>query len=506
MGAEVIQKIFDIKIEYGDVAQKLIELTKRNIELSETEKKLKKEFKEHKDAEQYAKALAPITQEKKKNTEAINKYTQAMQNEIKTTKSDIENMDKLFATSEKLYDNWTKMSRKERSTPKGQAITNELLEVQKQYNEVGKRVLNQSFDSATNSLNGMKTKIQEMTAEYRAMSKEMRQSPIGKELAAEIANTTKAYNAEIDVLKKATKGIRENTDSVNGLRVKLQALYSQYDALDKKTREGAGSKQLRKEIEQVRKEIEKAEQATGRYNRNVGNYMSALKGLGSRMMNMFVGVTTVAQLFVKIGDAMMYGVTAATEYNRELSKLAAIMQTTVQQNKELNAQSKLLGSTTRYTATQVAQLQVELAKLGYKKSQIINMAESVLYLAQSTGSELADAASLAGAALRIFGDDSSQAAKYVDQMAVSTANSALSFDYIRTALPIVGGAAQAFGFTLKDTLSLIGRLADTGMDASMAATATRNMLLKLADANGELARQIGKPVKSLPELVEALRI
>ena len=39
----------------------------------------------------------------------------------------------------------------------------------------------------------------------------------------------------------------------------------------------------------------------------------------------------------------------------------------------------------------------------------------------------------------------------------------------------------------------------------MAATATRNVFLNLADSNGKLAKALGKPVKTLPELVEGLK-
>ncbi|KAA4952160.1 phage tail tape measure protein, partial [Bacteroides fragilis] len=71
--------------------------------------------------------------------------------------------------------------------------------------------------------------------------------------------------------------------------------------------------------------------------------------------------------------------------------------------------------------------------------------------------------------------------------------------------PIVGPVAKSFNFTIEDTLALLGKLADAGFDASMAATATRNILLNLADGSGKLAQALGKPVKNLPELVDGLK-
>lgn len=125
--------------------------------------------------------------------------------------------------------------------------------------------------------------------------------------------------------------------------------------------------------------------------------------------------------------------------------------------------------------------------------------------AQATGSDLPEAAALAGAALRMFGAETSETERYVSAMAVATTKSALSFSYLQTAMPIVGPVAKAFNFQIEDTLALLGKLADAGFDASMSATATRNILLNLADGSGELAKALGGPVNTLPELVAGLK-
>lgn len=105
----------------------------------------------------------------------------------------------------------------------------------------------------------------------------------------------------------------------------------------------------------------------------------------------------------------------------------------------------------------------------------------------------------------MFNADTKETERYVSAMAVATSKSALSFSYLATALPIVGPVAKAFNFTIEDTLALVGKLADAGFDASMSATATRNILLNLADTNGVLAKSLGGPVKTLPELVIGLQ-
>ena len=164
-----------------------------------------------------------------------------------------------------------------------------------------------------------------------------------------------------------------------------------------------------------------------------------------------------------------------------------------------------MGATTKYTASEATELQIELAKLGFTRKEILDATESVLRFAQATGAELGEAASLTGAALRMFNADTRETERYVSAMAVATTKSALSFSYLATALPIVGPVAKAFNFSIEDTLALVGKLADAGFDASMSATATRNILLNLADTNGVLAKSLGGPVRTLPELVAGLQ-
>ena len=226
-----------------------------------------------------------------------------------------------------------------------------------------------------------------------------------------------------------------------------------------------------------------------------------LKGIAAGYIGAQAVVTGVVALFTKLRE----GVGDIVKFEYANSRLAAILGTTSNKIKELTSDAQRLGATTKYTASEATELQIELAKLGFTRKEILESTEAVLKFAQATGAELSDAAALSGAALRMFNADTKETERYVSAMAVATSKSALSFSYLATALPIVGPVAKAFNFTIEDTLALVGKLADAGFDASMTATATRNILLNLADTNGVLAKSLGGPVKTLPELVIGLQ-
>lgn len=206
-----------------------------------------------------------------------------------------------------------------------------------------------------------------------------------------------------------------------------------------------------------------------------------------------------------IWTELKQGIKTAMEFEATNSKLAAILGTTSDKIKELKLSARELGATTKYTASEATNLQLELAKLGFSVVEIQQSTKYILQFAQATGAGLSEAAALAGAALRMFNAGTTETERYVSAMAVATTKSALSFSYLQTAMPIAGSVAKTFGFEIEDVLALLGKLADAGVDASSAATATRNILLNLANGGGKLSKTLGGNVKTLDDFVKGLK-
>lgn len=226
-------------------------------------------------------------------------------------------------------------------------------------------------------------------------------------------------------------------------------------------------------------------------------------GVGN-MVKGFVGAQAVLTGIRKFLGLLQEGVRAITDFEEANSNLQAVLRTTKEGIKDLEFDARRLGATTRYTASEVTALQIELAKLGFSREEILDSTEAVLKFAQATKSGLAESAKLAGASLRAFGADTKEVDRYVSAMAVGTTKSALSFSFLETAMSTVAPVANAFKFSIEDTVALLGSLADAGFDASSSATATRNILLNLADSNGKLAKSLGGSANTLPELVAGL--
>lgn len=253
-------------------------------------------------------------------------------------------------------------------------------------------------------------------------------------------------------------------------------------------------KKLNAEVQQTKARLKELTSQSGQTKGALEKLSSVKAGALAAFAAIAGAVRGVARAFHKIVDFEQANVNLSTIIGKNVKDIEALTYSAME-----------LGRTTEYTASQVTLLQTELAKLGFKEGAIMQMQESVLHFATAIGTTLPEAAAMAGATLRMFGLDAKDTADTLGVLVQGANNSALSFSYYQTAMATVGPVAKTFGFSLRDTVALLGTLANAGFDASSAATATRNILLNLADSSGKLAVALGKPVSTFPELMSGLR-
>lgn len=292
-------------------------------------------------------------------------------------------------------------------------------------------------------------------------------------------------------------------------------------------------RQLETETRKIYEEMSRLQKATGKYTLEVGHYENALRGLPGVLGRITTGFAQMKGQLSEIGNSGLplgakamqgfstiafgmvgilstvvgaFGKGAKTmrDFEQATANLSTILGVNVKDMEALTESALQLGRTTEYTASQVVQLQTELAKLGFSQGAILSMSKPVLQFATAVGANLAEAAEVAGSTLRAFNLTSADTEEVLATLAVATNNSALSFDKIRTSIGTVFPIANAYGISVKDTTALLGALANAGFDASTAATATRNILLNLANANGKLAKSLGGAVSTYDEIIDGM--
>lgn len=226
--------------------------------------------------------------------------------------------------------------------------------------------------------------------------------------------------------------------------------------------------------------------------------LSSLKKYAGSFLSVTAAVTTAVA-------AIKNTVSNIANFERANSTLASVLGITTKETEEMAQAARDLGRTSEFSASEVTELQIALARLGFSQKQILSMQEPVLKFASAVGTDLASASDFAGSALRAFGLTASDTKSLLDVMAAATSKSALDFSKLQTSISVVAPIAKAFGLTVSETASFLGILANNGFDASSAATALRNILLNLADSNGKLASGIGHSAKSFDEIIDAFR-
>lgn len=421
-------------------------------------------------------------------------------------------------------------------------LINKLDELLRKYDEVKAHIQKSAGDMA-NSLGSVSGATEQQRSTIAQVAAE------SEKLAAAYEKTS---NAEREVYRRRQQVIQavKEEEKVDKLLVQLKnseigsynRLSAQYrlnkirlNEMSAAQRAGTeAGRQLETETRLIYEEMSRLQKATGKYTLEVGHYENALRRLpgplGSVVTSMtqmrtnLRGIATsdlpfatkavqglstafagVVGMFVMLARYVSGSVKTLRDFEQANANLSTILGTTREGMAALTESAKSLGRTTEYTASQVTELQTALAKLGFNEGQIIGMQKSILQFATAVGANLGEAAEVAGATLRAFNLTSADTEEVLATLAVATNKSALSFEKIKTSLGTVFPVANTFGVSVKDTVALLGALANAGFDASAAATATRNIFLKMADANGELAKKMGGSVKTFDDIMNGLR-
>ena len=349
-------------------------------------------------------------------------------------------------------------------TLNGQAARNELNRIEKEMQQY-RDAAEEAYRAGNKALGDQMTKnAQRLEKEFKVAKKEMK----------DFSDTVK---------NMGTKSIKELEAAAKGLEKQLKTLSRKDPQWDQKKKQYQQVTRQLKEMKAEYKGVAKEEKALS------GSFLKIGAAIGVAV----AAVRKFAQAYKVIAD-----------FEQANANLATILGVNRNEMEELERAAMKLGGTTRYTASEVTSLQTELAKLGFTQKEIIDMAPATLNFATAVGTDLASAAQLAGVALRSFNLASDQTEDVLGTMAVACNKSALSFTYLQNAFSTIAPVAKTYGLSLKDTIALLGTLANAGFDASSAATATRNILLNLANANGKLATALGGTVNSFDEIITAL--
>jgi len=216
-----------------------------------------------------------------------------------------------------------------------------------------------------------------------------------------------------------------------------------------------------------------------------------IKGLEAGLGKANKSIAGFASNAARVGSMLTFGVTAPltalgkqafdtfSQFENSMMKVNAVTGATTEEFKMLTKEAKRLGSTTQFTASQVADLQLILGRKGFNPDAIQGMTESILDLALATGEDLSLASEVVSASINAFNLEAEDAARISNTLASAASDSSIQLNTFATAFGHAGASANAVGVNIEELSAMMGVLMDNGIKASKAGTGLRKIFMKL---------------------------
>lgn len=252
---------------------------------------------------------------------------------------------------------------------------------------------------------------------------------------------------------------------------------------------------LRAETAQLRKDLNKAKAQMGTFGKNVNKIGASIR---NSMLTAFGGLAVLQGIRSAIGSLV--------EFEFAMDKVAAISGAVGKDLGNLQENALELGRTTKFTASEIAGLQLELSKLGFSSDKIVQSTDAIRKLATVADEDLAESAKTLAGTLNSFNLKASESERVANTMAESFSKSALTLEKFTVGTANSGAIANALGITLEQNTARLGALVDANIDASKAGTDLRKIYIELNKAGIDYESALDMVSKSSDKVATATEL
>lgn len=145
---------------------------------------------------------------------------------------------------------------------------------------------------------------------------------------------------------------------------------------------------------------------------------------------------------------------------------------------------------TIFSASEIGKAFVEINKRGFMAAEAMEVLRSSTDLAVAGFTDLDTASSAITTVLNQFALSADKSGYIANVLATTANTTATSVENLSTALSYVGPIAATMGISIEEVNAAIGIMSDAGIDASMAGTGLRQILVKLMNPTKEVKDQM----------------
>lgn len=391
-------------------------------------------------------------------------------------------------------------------------------------NKTAIKDLTAEYKGNANSLEYLQKKQELMKSQQDALNRKLTEAKTGFD------NATKTYEKQKTALEELQKRQQKAADSLDEMKKSGQEGSDEYKTLESEVERLSAAvdrqtanvikadgritdwqksinttesalRQMGSSLSDNAKYINEAERAADNCATSIDNMGRVVKGAsdgGSKIGSTFgeivagalrkigeIGVEALGQVKDAAIDAAKYAVEVGSSFEAGLSEVEAISGATSGEMDQLSEKARALGSSTKFSATDVTSAMTNMSLAGWKVQQTLSGIDGVLQLASASGMDLAESSQVVTDNISVFNLQAEQATQIADQMAYSQAHSSTTAAELGQAYKNCGANMNAAGQDISTTTVLLEALANKGLRSAEAGTAQaavmRDMISKMSD-------------------------
>lgn len=360
------------------------------------------------------------------------------------------------------------------------------------------------YNKASNAISQQNEKLARLQTEHQKTAQKIQTHQQNAErLRAKIeetGDTTGELTAQLvreeNEVQKNTEKLKSNESQIQRTRASIEQQTQQLDRMGEELREaGVNTDNLEEangRLQRSYERLQNSQQTIQRLNQAQQNINESISHTKTQLVGT-VGVMAAA------GAAIYNGpVKKAAEFQEQMSTVQAISGATGDDLKLLSEKAKEMGATTKFTAKEAGQAMEYMAMAGWKTKDMMGGIEGVMNLAAASGEELAAVSDIVTDAMTAFGmaadgttNGVSNATHFADVLAQASSNANTNVSMMGETFKYVAPVAGSLGYSLEDTATMIGVMANSGIKASNAGTALRSIMTRLSTDAGASSKSLG---------------
>lgn len=276
---------------------------------------------------------------------------------------------------------------------------------------------------------------------------------------------------------------------------------------------GEKDSSLDKAFSQTKRELDNLYRFSKRTNQSFLSSVNKMDAFADKTFSFMAKGAAAAS--AGITGALAASTAAGASFESQMSTVQAISQASESEMARLKALAKQMGIETKFSATEAGQGLEYMAMAGWDVDSMLAGLPGIMNLAAASEEDLGQVSDIVTDAMTAFNLEASRSAEFADVLAQASARSNTDVSMMGQTFKYVAPVDGALGFSIQDTATAIGLMANAGIKGEQAGTSLRAIFSRIVKPTAEVAsamERIGLSVtnsdgsmRSLDEILRDLR-